>query len=161
MLQARVEEQDAPSLQFGELMLTAKSGTEFRYKGGNRKSADAARTAAHGRTTLTSKTDPKDRSELPLWQLDVAAANEEQFRDSNTQKSDWTRCGILLPKKRALSRAQASRRSRQRNAHVDTAWAFSLERSSGGFCGDLEGRKPMPKSTSKPANKSNGKRPQY
>ena len=136
---------------------SGKGQKRVRDQERNRKSADAA----HGRTTLTSKTDPKDRSELPLWRLDVAAANEEQFRDSNTSKSDWTRCGSLLPNNCALSRAQASRRSRQRNAHVDTAWAFSLERSSGGLCGHLERKKPMPKSTSKPANKSIGKRPQY
>jgi hypothetical protein len=47
--QACAKAQTAPRLQFGEVMLTAKSGTEFRYKWGNRKSADVARIATHGR----------------------------------------------------------------------------------------------------------------
>jgi nucleotidyltransferase/DNA polymerase involved in DNA repair len=91
----------------------------------------------------------------------LATTSKEQFEDSNTPNSDWTNCGSLLPKIRASFRAQASRRSRQRDAHVETAWAFSLERSSDAPCGHLEGKKLMPKSASKSANKSTGKGHQY
>jgi len=47
------------------------------------------------------------------------------------------------------------------NAHVKTAWAFVLKRSSVASCGRLEGKEPPPENTTKAATSLIRKSPQY
>jgi hypothetical protein len=73
VLQARVEEQDAPSHELREFTLAAESGNKFDAKEGNRKSADESSCEADATMsaldTIRAMSRQADRAYMNEWDL--------------------------------------------------------------------------------------------